>query len=52
MKVILKRVGKEWRCALHRGNGGVSSLVASRQSKSLLWALRAFSVKNILKTLS
>ena len=53
MKIkIKKQENGEWRTQLNRGNGGVSSLVCMRQSKSLIKSISIlFSFKNILKTI-
>lgn len=47
MKIKLNKKGKEYYSAIHTGNGGVSSMVASRQSKRLLFVLGIFKPKNL-----
>ena len=47
MKLKLFKRGKEYYAAVHTGNGGISSKVASRQAKSLWFALGVFKPKNI-----
>lgn len=51
MKVKLYRKDGEWHSSIHRGKGGVSSLVCGRISKHLWWVLGAFSLRNIIKAI-
>ncbi len=43
--------GGNWVSSIHRGKGGVSSIVEGRTSKSFFYAICVFSIKNILKAL-
>lgn len=51
MKLILRRSKNHWLASVHRGNGGISSMIASRFSKSLWFALGVFKGKNIIKAI-
>jgi len=51
MKILFKKVGKkQWHSRLCKGKGGVSSCVTARQG-NFLFALKIFSLRNILKTI-
>jgi hypothetical protein len=51
MKLKLSRKQGQWKASVHRGNGGISSMVSGRMSKSLFWVLGVFSIKNLIKAL-
>jgi hypothetical protein len=53
MKLRLKRLESgEWESGVYRGNGGISSMIASRISRSLLKAIGVFSFKNIYRSMT
>lgn len=52
MKVKLKKIKGEWHSGIYRGNGGISSMINSKITKSFWSAIRVFSPKNIYKALT
>ncbi len=49
MKLKLYKKNGDWNSSIHRGNGGISSMVAGRTSKSIWFCLMLFSISNLWK---
>ena len=52
MKIKLYKKDGSWHSSIHKGNGGVSSLIQGRISNRFWWVLGVFSLKNIIKSLT
>jgi len=52
MKLKLYKKDKDWTASIHKGNGGISSLVIARTSKSIFHVIKVFlNPKNYIKAL-
>jgi len=52
MKAKIEKVKNEWHTALHKGNGGISSLIIGRQCRSFWKAISIFfSIKYLYRGL-
>ncbi len=47
MKLKLYRKQGNWHSSVHRGKGGISSLVAGRTSKNIWYCLGVFNWRNL-----
>lgn len=48
MKLKFKKTGNEWESGIYQGKGGISSLVVVRHTKDFWYAIRIFSIKNLI----